>query len=88
MPPHVNAKGNRPAGQGKSGKRGRAAMEPVVEERNEPAVSEENGSFTQGTPEVEEQPPTYEDTYDMLVDPGTPDSTEERTEGQLGPLTW
>ena len=89
MPPHVNVKGNRPAGQGgKSGRRGRAAMEPVAEERNEPTIPEQDGSLTQSTPEVEEQPPTYEDMYDMIVDPGTPDSTEERTEGPLGPLTW
>ncbi|OLP76286.1 hypothetical protein AK812_SmicGene43799 [Symbiodinium microadriaticum] len=67
MPPHVNTKGNRPTGQGgKSGKRGRAAMEPVAEERNEPTVPEQDGSLTQGTPEVEEQPPTYEDMYDMV----------------------
>ena len=79
MPPHVNTKGNRPAGQGgKSGKRGRAAMEPVAEEQNGPTLPE---SLTQGTPEVEEQPPTYEDSYDMIADPGTPDSTEERTMG-------
>ncbi|OLQ12776.1 hypothetical protein AK812_SmicGene3255 [Symbiodinium microadriaticum] len=76
MPPHVNTKGNRPAGQGgKSGRRGRAAMEPVSEEQNGPTLPE---SFTQSTPAVEEQPPTYED---MIVDPGTPDSTEERTMG-------
>ena len=76
MPPSVNQKGNRPAGKGsKSGRRGRAAMEPVVEERNEPVA--ENGSFTQ---EAEEQPLTYEDSYEA-VDPGTPDSTEERTMG-------
>ena len=48
-------------------------MEPVVEERNEPTIPEQDGSLTQGTPEVEEQPPTYKDLYDMLVDPGTPD---------------
>ena len=88
MPPHVNTKGNRPAQGGKSGRRGGAAMEPVVEEQNEPTVPEQNESLTQGTPEVEEQPPTYEDMYDMLVKPGTPDSTEARTEGPLGPLTW
>ena len=94
MPPHVHSKGNRPAGQGgKTGKRGRAAMEPVVEERNEPTIPELNESLTQeGTPE-EEQPQVYEDMYeegmyDGLVDPGTPDSTEARTEGPLGPLTW
>ena len=79
MPPHVNKKGNRPAGQGsKGGRRGRAAMEPVAEEQNGPMLPE---GFTQETPEVEEQPPTYEDSYDMIVDPGTPDSTEERTMG-------
>ena len=79
MPPHVNKKGNRPAGQGsKGGRRGRAAMEPVAEEQNGPMLPE---GFTQDTPEVEEQPPTYEDSYDMIVDPGTPDSTEERTMG-------
>ena len=72
MPPSVNQKGNRPAGQGsKGGRRGRAAMEPVTE------ATEEQESFTQETP-VEEQPPTYEDSYEA-VDPGTPDSTEERT---------
>ncbi|CAE7843483.1 unnamed protein product [Symbiodinium microadriaticum] len=79
MPPHVNQKGNRPAGQeGKGRRRGRAVMEPVAEEQNGPLLPE---GFTQGTPEVEEQPPTYEDSYDMVVDPGTPDSTEERTMG-------
>ena len=79
MPPHVNQKGNRPAGQeGKGRRRGRAVMEPVVEEQNGPLLPE---GFTQGTPEVEEQPPTYENSYDMVVDPGTPDSTEERTMG-------
>ena len=85
MPPHVNTKGNRPAQGGKSGRRGRAAMEPVVEERNESTIPELNERLTQGTPEAEEQPQTYEDTYDMLVDPGTPDSTEARAEG---PLAW
>ena len=85
MPPHVNTKGNRPAQGGKSGRRGRAAMEPVVEERNESTIPELNERLTQDTPEAEEQPQTYEDTYDMLVDPGTPDSTEARTEG---PLAW
>ena len=36
MPPSVNQKGNRPAGQGsKGGKRGRAAMEPVTEEQED-----------------------------------------------------
>ncbi|CAE7636561.1 secG [Symbiodinium sp. KB8] len=69
MPPHVNTKGNRPAQGGKSGRRGRAAMEPVVEERNESTIPELNERLTQGTPEAEEQPQTYEDTYDMLVDP-------------------
>ena len=88
MPPHVNTKGSRPAQGGKSGGRGRAAMEPVVEERNEPTIPELNERLTQGTPEAEEQPQTYEDMYDMLVDPGTPDSTEARTEGPLGPLAW
>ena len=89
MPPHVHSKGNRPAGQGKTGKRGRAA----VEGRIEPTIPELNESLTQeGTPE-EEQPQVYEDMYeesmyDGLVDPGTPDSTEARTEGPLGPLTW
>ena len=79
MPPHVNKKGNRPAGQGsKCGKRGRAAMEPVAEEQNGPMLPE---GFTQETPEVEEQPPAYEDSYEAIVDPGTPDSTEERTMG-------
>ena len=78
MPLHVNKKGNRPAGQGsKGGRRGRAAMEPVAEEQNGPMLPE---GFTQDAP-VEEQPPTYEDSYDMVVDPGTPDSTEERTMG-------
>ncbi|OLP89321.1 hypothetical protein AK812_SmicGene29253 [Symbiodinium microadriaticum] len=77
MPPSVNQKGNRPAGQGsKGGRRGRAAMEPVTEEQNESMLPE---SFTQETP-VEEQPPTYEDSYEA-VDPGTPDSTAERTMG-------
>ena len=77
MPPSVNKKGNRPAGQGsKGGRRGRAAMEPVTEEQDGPMLPE---SFTQETP-VEEQPPVYEDSYEA-VDPGTPDSTEERTMG-------
>ena len=68
MPPHVNKKGNRAAGQGsKSGKRGNGPMLPE--------------GFTQETPEVEEQPPTYEDSYEAIVDPGTPDSTEDRTMG-------
>ena len=86
-PPHVHSKGNRPAGQtGKTGKRGRAA----VEGRIEPTILELNESLTQeGTPEAEEQPQVYEDMYesmyDGLVDPGTPDSTEARTEG---PLAW
>ena len=72
MPPSVNQKGNRPAGQGsKGGKRGRAAMEPVTEEQEGPMLPEE--SFTQ---EAEEEPPVYED-YEA-VDPGTPDSTEEK----------
>ena len=75
MPPSVNKKENRPAGQGsKGGKRGRAAMEPVTEEQEGPMLPEE--SFTQ----AEEQPPVYEDSYEA-VDPGTPDSTEERTMG-------
>ena len=78
MPPSVNKKGNRPAGQeSKGGKRGRAAMEPVTEEQEGQMLPEE--SFTQETP-VEEQPPVYEDSYEA-VDPGTSDSTEERTMG-------
>ena len=79
MPPSVNQKGSRPAtaGEGKGRRRGRAAMEPVREEQEGPMLPEE--SFTR---EVEEQPPTEEPTYeDMIVDPGTPDSTEERTLG-------
>ena len=79
MPPSVNQKGSRPAtaGEGKGRRRGRAAMEPVREEQEGPMLPE--ASFTR---EVEEQPPTEEPTYeDMIVDPGTPDSTEERTLG-------
>ena len=53
-------------------------MEPVAEEQNGPMLPE---GFTQETPEVEEQPPAYEDSYEAIVDPGTPDSTEERTMG-------
>ena len=52
-------------------------MEPVTEEQEGPMLPEE--SFTQETP-AEEQPPVYEDSYEA-VDPGTPDSTEERTMG-------
>ena len=88
MPPHVHSKRNRPAGQGKTGKRGRAA----VEGRIEPTIPELNESLTQeGTPE-EEQAQVYEDMYeesmyDGLVDPGTPDSTEARTDEALIPAS-
>ena len=84
MPPNVNKKGNRPAGQGsKGGRRGRAAMEPVTEEQEGSTLP--NGSFTQAV----EEPPVYENYEAMvhghsdeaIVDPGTPDSTEERTMG-------
>ena len=78
MPPHVNKKG-----QGRVGKRSRAVMEPVAEEQNGPMLPE---GFTQETPEVEEQPPTYEDSYDMVVDPGTPDSTEGKDNGTTRPV--
>ncbi|OLP79315.1 hypothetical protein AK812_SmicGene40408 [Symbiodinium microadriaticum] len=79
MPPSVNQKGSRPAAakEGKGRRRGRAAMEPVREEQERPMLPAE--SLTR---EAEEQPPAEEPTYeDMIVDPGTPDSTEERTLG-------
>ena len=74
----MNQKVNRPAAkEGKGRRRGRAAMEPVKEEQERPMLPAE--SFTR---EAKEQPPVYESTYeDMIVDPGTPDSTEERTMG-------
>ena len=83
MPPSVNKKGNRPAGQGSKGRsRGRAVMEPVMEEQEGPKLP--NGSLTQ----AEEEPPAQNDYEAMvhgndeaIVDPGTPDSTEERTMG-------
>ena len=57
-------------------------MEPVTEEQERPTLP--NGSFTQ----AEEEPPVREDYEAMvhgndeaIVDPGTPDSTEERTMG-------
>ncbi|CAE7944720.1 unnamed protein product, partial [Symbiodinium sp. KB8] len=40
----------------------------------EASSSTQGPTGRKGTPEVEEQPPTYEDVYDMIVDP--PDSTE------------
>ena len=79
MPPSVNQKGSRPAAakEGKGRRRGRAVMEPVREEQERPMLPAE--SLTR---EAEEQPPVEEPTYeDMIVDPGTPDSTEERTLG-------
>ena len=56
MPPSVNKKGNRPAGQGSKGRsRGRAVMEPVTEEQEGPKLP--NGSLTQ----AEEEPPAQND---------------------------
>ena len=82
MPPSVNQKGNRPGSGSKGRSRGRAAMEPVTEEQEEPKLP--NGSLTR----TEEEPPVHRDYEAMVhgidevnVDPGTPDSTEERTMG-------
>ena len=81
----------------KGGKRGRAMMEAVAEEQNQPMVQED--SFTPSTYEdhvsLEEmgQRMVPEDIMEMYeehrmnrtrtsdVEPGTPDSTEARTEG-------
>ena len=79
MPPRVYGKG--PRRGGRAGKRGRAA----VEARIEPAIPEQNEEQPQESLTQENTPEAvYEDMYEGMydaVEPGTPDSTEARTEG-------
>ncbi|CAE7408206.1 unnamed protein product, partial [Symbiodinium sp. CCMP2456] len=75
---------------GKGAKRGKAMMEAVSQEQNQEVV--QGNSFTPSTYEdyvsPEEMEPRMNRTRRSDVEPGTPDSTEERTEGPVAFGDW